>query len=230
VEAEGKGGEQRVGEGSPQTMRLAYLGDLIVSELQGRFYEQNRQGRLFVGGMTLTAINNASFTSATTGVTAAPLVGVYNPPGNDVDLVILQAILALTMTALQATGPGPFVWMANANAGEISAGNAPTNAKTLRATGSEAKDVSGVALAGMSNALRFIRASSLGGGSASNVAFLGTQVGMQAQLPPGDVENIDGGFIVQPGGVLALMATTTAVAHSAVSGLIWDEVPAGKGA
>ena len=32
-------------------------------------------------------------------------------------------------------------------------------------------------------------------------------------------------FIAPPGGVLALLATTTPVAHSASSGLVWEEVP-----
>ena len=46
-------------------------------------------------------------------------------------------------------------------------------------------------------------------------------------MPPlqGFTENFDGSLIIPPGYVLALMATTTPVAHSAVSNILWEEVP-----
>jgi hypothetical protein len=41
----------------------------------------------------------------------------------------------------------------------------------------------------------------------------------------GAQELFDGSVIVPPGGVIALLATTTPAAHSAVSALVWEEVP-----
>ena len=55
-------------------------------------------------------------------------------------------------------------------------------------------------------------------------AFLATQVALQTQQVS-FIEQIDGAVIVPPGGVLALLATATGVAHSAVSSLLWEEVP-----
>jgi len=63
----------------------------------------------------------------------------------------------------------------------------------------------------------------LGGGSNVQAAFLQTQAG--AVTPQvSSIEYIEGAIIVPPGGVLALLATTTPVAHSAASGLLWEEV------
>lgn len=227
MEAEGKGGEQRVAESSPETLRLGYLGDLI-SNVNGRYYENNRYGRVFHGGMVaLTSISNATFTVATTGATATPIAGLWNPLDSGVDAIILKAMLAAVITALQATGCGGFAWMASLGNKDISTGASPTSGKTLKQIGSACKDVSGVPLTGMSGALRAFRASALNGGSGGNVAFLATQVAMQTPAAPAP-EEINGAIIVPPGGVLALMAGTTPVGHSAMSGLTWAELPTGK--
>jgi hypothetical protein len=205
------------------TTRMGKQGELNVSELHGRFYEQTYRANVFSGGMTLTSINNATFTSATTGATATPIVGVWNPASNSVNLVVLQATLAMTITALAATGGGPYVWMVSTGNNAITTGAAPYNRKTLAASGSNAKNMSGVALTGMTGTLAVLGGSALGGGSASNASFTATAASMQTTLA-GFAENLDGSIIVPPGGVLALMATTTPAAHSAVSSLVWEEV------
>jgi hypothetical protein len=175
-------------------------------------------------GAALTAINNATFTSATTGVTATPIIGIWNPLNNPKYCIIEQAQLAVVMTALAATGPGGFVWMTSAGNALITTGLTPINSLSFLAGGSAVKGFAGAALTGMSGTLVVLRGSGLGGGSAENVSFTATAVGMQTQQIT-QVENIDGSIVVPPGGVLALMATTTPVAHSVVAGLVWEEVP-----
>lgn len=211
-------------DGSQVTARQGRTGELMFSELHGRFYEQAFRGALFSGGMTTTSINAATFTSATTGATATPIAGVYNPLSSSVNLVILQATLTVGITALQATGGGPFVWMASVGNNAITTGAAPYNRKTLTQFGSSARNMAGVALTGMTGTLGIIGGSALGGGSAHATAVLGTAAGLHTQML-GFVENLDGSIIVPPGGVLALMATTTPVAHSAASSILWEEVP-----
>jgi hypothetical protein len=151
------------------------------------------------------------------------VLGVWNPANNQVNLVIVQAVLGLTMTALQATGAAPFVWATQTGQGAISTGAQPLNRKTLTQAGSAARDVTNVALTGLVGNLAVRGASALGGGSAEGAAFLATAVAMQTQQAS-YVEQIDGAIIVPPGGVLALLATTTPVAHSAASMLLWEEV------
>ena len=213
---------------SPGTLlnsRSGQLGDLIASELQGRFYEQTYRGNKFAAGLAaLTAITNATFTVATLGATCTPILGVWNPGTSTANLVLTQATLAATITALAATGGGPYVWAGSTGNNALTLGSAPISRKTMAAAGSQAKNMCGVALTGLTNNLVALFGSALGGGSASNASFAATAASMQTTLQ-GFVENFDGSLIVPPGGVLALLATTTPVAHSAVGSLVWDEVP-----
>jgi len=52
---------------------------------------------------------------------------------------------------------------------------------------------------------------------------VGTQPFRQGKLGEQIVQQLHGRF--PPGGVLALFATTTPVAHSAASMIVWEEVP-----
>jgi hypothetical protein len=212
------------GDGAALNVRGGKTGDAIVSEYQGRFYELNYRGLLYSGGMTLTAITNATYTSATTGVTATPVAGIYNPLSSGVNCSVLMAKLSVTLTALQATGAGPFVWMVNTNQSLISTGATPFNRSTLQQFGSKVRNMANAALTGMTGVLTIMGASSLNGGAAYNASILGTAIGLMP-TPTGAVEYLDGSIIVPPGGVLALMATTTPVAHSAASTIIWSESP-----
>lgn len=224
----GQVGEQIVGPGvTTQPLRQGKLADVIVSELQGRFYEQALSGRLFSGGMTLTAINNATFTTATTGVTATPVLGLWNPANSTINCVLLQAALAAIITAATATGPGGFTWMYALNQSAISTGGSPFNRKTLQSPGgSIAKTfMASPALTGLTGTLAVLEGSELMVGAAANFSEVGTAVGF-IPAGAGAVENFDGSLILPPGGLLALMANTTPVAHSASGRLLWAEVPA----
>jgi hypothetical protein len=224
--AQGQVGEQKNGDGSSpvQGFRQGQQGEMSVSELHGRFYEQAYRGRLFTGGMTLTAISNATFTSATVGATATPIVGLWNPSTSGVNAVILQATLSAVLTALQNTGGAPYVWMGSVFNTAISTGAQPWGVKTLTQSGSGMKNMSGVALTGLTTNLSVIKGSALGGGNLYNIASLSTAAGFTTPHAA-SVENFDGSFLVPPGGVIALMATTTPVGLSAASGLLWEEVP-----
>jgi len=220
----GKVGPSVLADGADEILRLGKGGEQIVQELHGRFYEQTYRGAMFSGGMTaLTSIAAATFTTGTLGATGTPIIGVWNPTTSGVNLVILQATLGLTMTALNVTGPGPFAWCSATGQAGITTGRNPVNRATLAASGSKAVDVAGVALSGLSGSQSIRWGSALFGGSASSAAFTATAAAMQTQQLA-SVENLDGSVIVPPGGVLSLLSTTQAVAHSAVSSLLWEEV------
>lgn len=198
-------------------------GATLFSELHGRFYQLARQGVLFSGGIGLTAINNATYTTGTLTASCTPVLGVYNPSASGVNLIILQAVLGVTITAGTNTGGAPFVWATSVGNAVITTGNSPLSRKTLTTAGSLAKDMSNVALTGLTTNLTVRQGSSLGGGSSAAFSFVGTAVG-QSTVFNNSLENIDGAFLVPPGGVLALLATTTPVAHSAAGGIFWAEV------
>jgi hypothetical protein len=213
------------GSGTAPPFTATYTGAQRTADAHGRFLQANLEGRLFSGGMTATSINNATFTTATLGVTCTPIVGVWNPSSNDRYLMILQATLQVIITALQNTGGGTYMWATSTGNAVISTGNNPLNRKTLATTGSAAKDMAGLALTGMTNNLVVRGAANLGGGSVyGGLSTLATAAGFNTTLAP-SVENVDGGLLVPPGGVLALLCTSTPVACSAASGIIWEEIP-----
>lgn len=223
VEVIGQVGPGIYGDGVTPPMRQGKTGEQIVQELHGRFYEQNYRGALFSCGMGFTSISNATFTVGGIGATTTPIVGVWNPATSLVNLVILQATLGVGVTALQATGAGPFVWCMSTGNAALTLGAAPLNRKTLVLAGSSAKDMTALALTGITNPLVQRFASGLGGGSNVQAAFLQTQAGAVTPMVT-SVEPIDGAIIVPPGGVLALLSAATGVAHSASSGLLYEEV------
>mgnify|MGYP001279707579 CR=1 FL=1 len=225
IEIQGNVGPEVAQDGSVTSVRLGKGADVIVSELHGRFYEQNYRQTLYAGGISaLTSINAATFQVATLGATCTPLVGLWNPSTSTVHAVILQATLSITMTSQTNTGIGPYAWAFSTGNAAISTGNIPWNRRTLSKAGSQVKDMSGVALTGLTNSLVVAHASSVSGGSSVNAGVIGTAVGFQT-LHTCSVENLDGSIIVPPGGVIALLGTATPSAHSAVSGLLWEEVP-----
>lgn len=221
--------EFRVGEalGATGTIgpgRSDITGAAVVTDGHGRFNEIALRTRLFSGGMGLTSISNVTFTSATLGATCTPIIGIWNPLSSTVNVSVLQAMIGVVMTALQATGGGPYVWAASVGNGALTLGAQPFNRRSFTQSGSTTKVFAGVALTGLTNNLVVLQGSGLMGGSAVTAAFLATQAGLQTQQLS-SVENLDGSFIVPPGGVLALLATTTPVAHSAVSGILFEDIP-----
>jgi len=219
--------ELRVGEllaasGTVNPGRTDVTGSLITTDGHGRLAEATRRGRVFSTGMTLTSISNSTFTTLTN--TTTPIVGVWNPSTNTVNLEILMASLAVTMTALQATGAGGFVWAYSIGNTAISTGLNPVNRKTLTAAGSSAKGFANTALTGLTNNLVIAGASSLCGGAGLNIAALQTAAGFLPEQTSIS-EWLEGQWVIPPGGILALLATTTPVAHSAASMLVWEEVP-----
>lgn len=202
--------------------RSGALGDAIVSELHGGLYETNYQGNLFFGGhgaLVALSANTITLTATTT-----PILGLWNPTSNTKNLVLLKASLNLIANNLTSgAAPGVFVWALSLNNGSISTGSNPYNGKTLLQSGSSAKVFAGnVALTGLTNNLVIVA----GTGFSSPGGLTYTTLGSTALMPSyGGIEVFDGSIIVPPGGVLALLNTTSSTVFSAVGRLDWEEVP-----
>ncbi len=219
---EGQVGPQILSDGVNATFRQGRSAELVASQLHGRYFEQNYRGAVFSGGMGLTSIASVLFATQL-DATAKPIVGVWNPSTSPVNLVILQAFLGVTITAATSTGGAPFVWATSTANAALTLGSTPLNRKSMVATGSFAKDMSGIVLTGLTNVPVVRNVSALGSGSAGNYSQVDTAAGFSTSYVP-SFENIDGAWIVPPGGLLALFATQTPVAHSAASGIVWEEV------
>ena len=210
--------------GTTPTVRSGQLGDMIVSELHGRFYEQVYRNNVYSAGSSVTAL---SANTITLTATTTPIVGVYNPSTSTVNCVILQASLqAFINTLTTPVGAGGFVWASSVGNAAVSTGASPFNRKTLASAGSQAKAFNGgVALTGLTNSLVIFEGADFTNPTGQTYGTIGAPTTGTTLTSFGGVENFDGNLIVPPGGVLALLNTTSTTTMSVTSRLLWEEVP-----
>lgn len=209
-------------DGGLSPVRMGKQGDLIKSDLHGKYYEQNYRGNLYAFGGSDTAL--AAVNAITTsGATAKPVIGLWNPSTSGMNLVILKAMVVFTTIGGTAVAPAGLFWVYSTGNSAISTGSTPVNLKTLLASGSVAKAFSvGTALTGLTNALSLLRVAAIG--PCLNAAGPATAITQpQANL----VEDVEGSIIVPPGGVAAIQVGVDVSAHASnvSTGIVWEEVP-----
>lgn len=209
------------GTGTAAPFTASLSGSQRVGDAHGRFMDAALRGTLFSIGSGATALsaNTISLTNTTT-----PIVGVWNPIGSNVNLVILQIAAQVYINTLTTpVGCGPLVIASSVSTGLLTLGSAPFNRKTLSSQGSVAKGFpGGVALTGLTPNLVIIE-----GVDIQNTTILthGTVTAVTEQFSVGGCHNFDGSLIVPPGGVLALLNTTSTTTCSVASRMLWEEVP-----
>lgn len=203
---------------------LGEFSELLVSELQGRYYEANYRGLKYSastvgGGVQLAATH--LFSTAIASFT--PILAIYNPANSPVNLVLQQAWCGLTAAPLATIAQtGAFLLVGNSGQSITNAQSAtPINLKTLKQAGSQAIGITNVVLAGAVGNPVVIRPMSV---AASLVTATANASGIIVQLP---VEDVAGGIIIPPGGYLGIAnGVSNAVAgHLVNAGFAWDEIP-----
>lgn len=222
IQVAGLTGTQIYADGTVQPLRQGRLGEIIATELHGRFYEQAFRGNLYSIGCQLTALSAATILLT---ASAQPIVGVWNPPTSTVNLSVLQASLVDEINNVTSVALGAFVWASSTGNSALSAGLAPFNRKTLTNSGSQAKAFSlstASLLTGLTNNVVVFDAAEFNTAS----GLLTTTVTAATPTPSvSAIQNFDGSLIVPPGGVLALLNTVSTVTHSVAARLLWEEVP-----
>jgi hypothetical protein len=219
---QGATGPINLQDGVNPPLRQGRQGDVVVSELHGRFYEQAYRGNVYFGGHTSLVALSANTITLT--ATTTPILGLYNPSSSNTNLVLLQAMLNVVSSNLTSgAGPGVFVWATSVGNAAVSTGSTPFNSRTLVAAGSQGRFFAGAtALTGLTNNLAIVAGSALP--SPSGLTY--TTLASTALLPSySGVENFDGSIIIPPGGVIALLNTTSSTVFSAAGRLTWEEVP-----
>ena len=219
---QGTTGPVNVGDGVNPPIRQGRQGDVLVSQLHGDMYEQNYRGNTyFTGHTSLTAL---SANTITLTATTTPILGVWNPLSSTVNVVLLQAMLNVVANNLTSgAGPGAFMWALSTGNGAITTGLTPYNSKSLIAAGSQARGFAGAtALTGLTNNLVIASGSTLPSPSGLTYTTLASTALLNAYT---GVESFDGSIIVPPGGVFALLNTTSSTVFSAAGRLTWEEVP-----
>ena len=216
-------GPVRQGDGVGQGLRQGRTNETIIQQLHGRYYEQVFRGNVYSIGCQLTALSAATILLTSSG---QPIVGVWNPNGSGVNLVILQASLVDEINNVTSVALGAFVWASSVgNVNNMSAGLSPFNRKTLANTGSQAKAFAlstASLLTGLVNNLVVFEAAEFNTAS----GLLTTTVAAATPTPSvSGVQYFDGSLIIPPGGVLALLNTVSTTTHSVAGRLLWEEEP-----
>ena len=217
-------GETVSGDGSVINARAGRYGETMVSELHGRFYEQVYRGHVYSIG---SGPNALSANTITLTATTTPILGVWNPSTSSVNLVMMQCMLtAYVNTLTTPASAGAFVWAASTGNTAITTGTAPFSRKTLLSAGSQAKGfTAAVALTGLTNNIVIFDGMDYPapGPLAYGTIVAPTASGNSLAGSVG-VQNFDGSLIVPPGGVLALLNTTSTTTMTVAGRLMWEEV------
>jgi hypothetical protein len=213
-------GPVNLGTGTQPAVRLGQLGEVIKSDLHGRFYEQNYRGNLYTFGLSNTAAVAANAIATGLTATAQPLIGIYNPINSPVNLVLLQTTIVTSTIANTAVSPGGFMYVYSIGNASVSTGSAPINCKTFSVSSSFAKAFAvSTALTGLTNNLAVLRACGI---APFNAAGAATAVSLLQGIT---TDNVDGSIIVPPGGVVGVMAQVSSTTYSVSVGALWEEVP-----
>jgi hypothetical protein len=192
--------------------RAGQLGDTIVSELHGRYYETAYRRALFTAGVS-TLIATATTASPTTTITGAQVL--YNPIGNTNNVVINKVSLGFALANLAGV-----VGIATG----INTGTAISG--TLTATTATAKNVflgggSPTAASYASASITLPTAVTL----VSILATTGSAATTAFAINPGTLYDFEGSIVLPPGGYATIWSNFVIPASSMLSTFTWEEVP-----
>jgi hypothetical protein len=192
--------------------RAGQLGDTIVSELHGRYYETSYRRASFTAGVS-TLIATATTASPTTTITGAQVL--YNPIGNTNNVVINKVSLGFTLANLAGV-----VGIATG----FSGGTAISG--TLTASTSTAKNVF---LGGAAPTAQSYASASITLPTAVTLVSILASTGSAATtayaINPGTLYDFEGGIILPPGGYATIWSNFAIPASSLLSTFQWEEVP-----
>jgi hypothetical protein len=210
-----QGNQGQVGKqvGQGQTVGFGEFTDVLVTQLQSRYYEQCYRGNTF-----FVSVASAAGTAYTGAAGGTPLVAVHNPTGSGKNLVLKSAMVSVVASA---TAAGMTQFRIYSGPSVLPTGTLvqPFSALTILQGGSVAKGVSNAAMTS-STALTYV--TTIG---TYQFAVLTTSGGPTFMLVPPVYWDAAGQIIVPPGNQLALGAVTIPTAMTNDACLIWDEVP-----
>ena len=207
ADLKGRVGLNRLKDGAQAFLRLSPGGGVVTAQGAASFQEAVRQGNCYVAETAASGVAPGTSVSTTHAFT------LYNPVGSGVNLVVWRASLGFISGTL---GPGVMHYV----------GPTPGNATA----------VSGTAITPVNLLLNNARSAVGAPKTTSTVpanplilrpAFVLTAMTTTAPAPPAAcVDNVDGEFVVTPGGYLSLHSTAGAgTSPLVVIGMSWEEVP-----
>jgi hypothetical protein len=195
-------------DGTYPNVRSGRFGDTIVSELNGRYYEQAFRGNVFFSA------TQAAITFAANGLTSSSAVGlvVYNPASSTKNLVPLQG--EVLFTSLVTSGASDLVGVISPYSAAV-----PSYTGTLSAYSAKGGAVGG-SVATVATTLTFAANPILW--KALFSVYLTTTVTGSPSLVSG-VFDLGGSVLIPPGQGLGLISN---IASTGLVSITWAEIQA----
>ena len=187
------------------------FGELLESRVSPDYYTLLKAGRVY--SSAVAAINPTAFTG---GAAGTPAIGLYNPVGSGVDMVLIDVAIGIRTTGSAAVTLDFNHWLVNQGGVAVTGTTtAPRNMYSGGATGSVA-----VALQNTANTAAL----------ASNLVRPSVSVGLTAATAVTNVgifrDELKGLIVIAPGVYYALGASATPTAASVDVAILWAEIPA----
>lgn len=194
-----------IASGTQSVQRAGNMGDTIVSELHGRYYEAAYRRALF------STANSAAVATVALGTTAYTGLSLANPIGSTVNLVLLKASYALSVAA-------PSAGYLGLETGYNSGTNVTHTAATVVANNFIGVGASGTGLADSSSTLPTAPTNRI---MLCNTSTIATTA-YNGSAP--QVIDLEGSIILPPGAYVAFYTFATNTAAWWFS-FFWEEVP-----
>jgi hypothetical protein len=209
----GQPSARSIAGGATPPVRQGQLGDVIVSELHGRYYETAYQRNLYSGVLTAAQTTSAAL--------AASFVGLmlYNPPNSTVNC----AVNKIGMSFLVAFAAG-------ATVGIMTAQTTTPLATFSTANTALKNNFVGRAGVGVGQAQVYSTATiatAEPGLPGIHMVFGSGLTGAITTVPqvPGFFVDLEGGLILPPGAYMATYTSTASGASSMLASFTWEEIP-----
>lgn len=198
-------------DGTNPPFRQGKSAEMMVSELQARFYEQTYRGNLFIldsGSQTCVAASAAGQAMGT----AKFLNGFFNPANSGKNAVLVGANVA----TVSGTPGGPLLYEVTAGPGTLTSASTGTIRSGL--IGGAAKSVMTPQVMVTLVALDADTAALVQIGTCGGPAAIAAGAGVNSAY-----DNIDGKIIIPPGYAFGLCDTATGTTHIVQTTLYWIE-------
>lgn len=208
----GQPATKSMSQGSTPAIRQGQLGDVIVSELHGRYYETAYQRNLFTGMLTAGTTTSAALAASFTGLM------LYNPPNSTVNIAVNKVGMSFLVAFAAAAAVG------------IMTAQTMTPLATFATTNTAIKNnFVGRAGVGVGQAQMYSTATiatAEPGLPGVHMIFGAGLTGAITTTPQtGFFVDLEGGLILPPGAYAATYTSTASGASSMWASFTWEEIP-----
>lgn len=210
VKINGQVGPQRVGDGEAKPVRLGNTGELVVGELNGKYYEPTRRGQAFIYSTAQAGVLLAAPTTTFFG----PML--LNPCGSGRDLELTKVVVA-DVSGTTVRGHLAYAFL-------TSAGSTPATGAAIL-TGTKVAPVNAYLGAGLASAMFFSPAVGTYTAAPTYLAPMGPNVIAAAPGQTVMADDIDGRIVV-PQCTAFFVGANAGVTLTAVVTIYGIELPA----